>query len=628
MVMNSKRKSLKAKIGAALLLLPLILSGMLAGEQLVGAASSQETIKQVVHLHKTKFENQLPELKENSGQVDPDFGGEPLEGAVFTVYDITEQYWQAYDEATGTDGSEKQMAATEAILATPAPTSDGLKVGPTDSDGVAEVSLPIEKDGKDAVYRFVETEHPAGVLVGSSDDFLLGLPVYDETTGEMLEIVHVYPKNLIKTNALGLIKYGVEAAGEVSVLQGAEFYIIGPNDKIYDKESGAFDLTLGATIPASAIFTSDTEGIVKLPELLLDPGDYTFMEIDSEVATGPGADPAAVYHYKNAAAVVATVNDQMEVTYHYYDINGNEAAGETAKAYNYQVPTVEKTADDETVDRGQTVTYTISSLIPTDIGNYSKYRFVDTFSTSLQVVSTEEEVKNTIRFDTVTDSDIATEYAIREGNFTLAFSNPKQLQKYAGKLLTFSVSMKVVGDETGEIKNEIVFENDFVNQTDQMTIETKGKAFIKKDAYTDIELAGARFVLKDEAGNFLQLLDGNGNPVTEVTGIAKGLDVAWVTESDAATSLISATDGTFGVIGLSGDGTYQLVETKAPEAYIINKDAVEIEADNGEEAQTILNKPKGTLPSTGGIGIGGFVIVGALVVAGVALFYFRRREEA
>ena len=75
-------------------------------------------------------------------------------------------------------------------------------------------------------------------------------------------------------------------------------------------------------------------------------------------------------------------------------------------------------------------------------------------------------------------------------------------------------------------------------------------------------------------------------------------------------------------------GKYRITETKAPDGYHILKEPVEIEisAANVEQALTISDKLKPTLPATGGKGTIAFVVIGALALGAFATLRIRKRK--
>lgn len=223
-----------------------------------------------------------------------DFGGTALEGAGFTAYDMTSTYWAAYEAANG-DHEAKEKAAIEATIKADLPTEStkATVFALTDKDGDSTQALPVVSNGEKAIYRFVETTKPAGVVSEKSQDFILGLPVYDEATAKKLDTVHVYPKNEVKTLNLGFTKYGVDEKGAATTLPGAKFKL--RNDSGYYYKDGAF--TAGEE--EAEIITSDKDGLVSVPSLTLKPGKYIFSEIDSGVSTSEKQkdEAAEIYHY-------------------------------------------------------------------------------------------------------------------------------------------------------------------------------------------------------------------------------------------------------------------------------------------------------------------------------------------
>lgn len=162
-------------------------------------------------------------------------------------------------------------------------------------------------------------------------------------------------------------------------------------------------------------------------------------------------------------------------------------------------------------------------------------------------------------------------------------------------------------------------------------------------------LKDAEFVLQNAKGSFVTV-DANG----KVTG--------WVASKDAASVLKSDATGMFKVIGLD-DGTYSLIETKAPEGYNLLSSPIEVvvaattkndqnyagvpsdaltalkikvdgseangDVKTGIVATNVENNVGATLPETGGIGTTLFYLLGGLMAAGSALtLIVRRRADA
>ena len=165
------------------------------------------------------------------------------------------------------------------------------------------------------------------------------------------------------------------------------------------------------------------------------------------------------------------------------------------------------------------------------------------------------------------------------------------------------------GDENGEnhtpvVETEVYDAKISVNKTDD-----KNKP-----------LAGAEFVLKNSANKYYSI-DATGKLV-------------WVDSIDNADVHVSAADGTVPAFTGLANGTYTLVETKAPGGYnkaadvqfTINEHDYTVE--NLEQTATVINNEGPEMPSTGGIGTTIFYVVGAVLVVGAAIVLIARRRSA
>ncbi|HEM4292487.1 TPA: isopeptide-forming domain-containing fimbrial protein [Streptococcus suis] len=207
-------------------------------------------------------------------------------------------------------------------------------------------------------------------------------------------------------------------------------------------------------------------------------------------------------------------------------------------------------------------------------------------------------------------------------------------------------------------------------EPEEPKVITYGKRFVKTDDTTAAtKLVGAKFVVKNAAGQFLALKDqttrtaqmsayqsaedayvaavNQKKPQNEIETKKAARDAAyeamnmqwtWVTSQSDAFTFVSSTDGKFEVKGLNA-GTYQLVETKAPDGYALLTSPIEFQVgpgtwtDNSETAidgHTRVNNKKVTIPQTGGIGTVVFTVVGlsAMLFAFIALKKRQSEEEA
>ena len=132
-------------------------------------------------------------------------------------------------------------------------------------------------------------------------------------------------------------------------------------------------------------------------------------------------------------------------------------------------------------------------------------------------------------------------------------------------------------------------------------------------------LAGADFVLKNSENKYYKLDNGV---------------VTWVNSIDDADVHTSAADGTVPAFTGLADGTYALVETKAPTGYNKAEDTNftikggDYTAANLEQTATVVNNKGPELPSTGGIGTTIFYIVGSVLLLAAAIVLIARRRTA
>ena len=116
-------------------------------------------------------------------------------------------------------------------------------------------------------------------------------------------------------------------------------------------------------------------------------------------------------------------------------------------------------------------------------------------------------------------------------------------------------------------------------------------------------------------------------------------DAACTTKAAGTLEVETGANGKFSFIGLE-KGTYYLLETKAPNGYELNGTPTKIEIVSPLTADqtatratavsvTIKNIPSTKLPVTGGMGVGMFAVVGAvLAAAGVVLMNKSRKAKA
>ncbi|MBV7294456.1 SpaH/EbpB family LPXTG-anchored major pilin [Corynebacterium sp. TAE3-ERU12] len=313
-----------------------------------------------------------------------------------------------------------------------------------------------------------------------------------------------------------------------------------------------------------------------------------------------------------------------------------------------------KEVNDNDVQAGEKITYTIKSAIPTvaEGDTMSKYVVTDRLDgllldvaasdVSVQVEGGEALTANddyTVAIDDQGDTKVVT--------VTLTEAGREKLGKSGGTLVTTltptfkGVEGKDVDPNGGvSLKNEATTTHNNGDGSGDTTTPTNevesvfGNLELKKTNEADEALQGAKFELyqcsdKDNLGDQVEV-GGETVFVTDQAGMitVKGLRVADYKNGEQVTS---------------GPMKYCFVETEAPEGYELLAEPVEVEftqpqlASQGEGQEpsktytkNVVNiEDAGTrLPSTGGMGIGILAALGAIIVGVGAWLAKRNSSEA
>lgn len=238
--------------------------------------------------------------------------------------------------------------------------------------------------------------------------------------------------------------------------------------------------------------------------------------------------------------------------------------------------------------------------------------------------------------------EVGTVYVLTES------SNAKYPWYYQSSDKTHKISLKFTVDKAGNVDPQEMLpsEKDFKISGTKIGILNHlilgGAKFQKVDAANTAKgLAGAKFKVQkvDHAGKiFWAVFDGQ-------------TFVKWVSDKDKATALTSDNDGKFDFDGVpyvydrrDGAVTYNLVETKAPKGYALLKRATSFKI-NEQQVLKIKNTKgvatgqdqggsggigdkirRGFLPTTGGMGIWFFLLIGGLLMGGAGYLYYRQRK--
>lgn len=413
----------------------------------------------------------------------------------------------------------------------------------------------------------------------------------------------------------------------------------------------AFTEVVAANLATVAGTSTESEGVYTIAGL--EPGYYFIKDQDGSVPDGDSYTKFMVKIVKDIEATPKTdkTTHEKKVSENVKPVTDGKT-GAAGSSYN----------DVADYNIGDTVPFALYSKVP-DLTNFTHYEmtFHDVMSAGL-----------TFDASSVTVSIAGTALAASEYTVTTGTADgctfEVKINELAGKnyakgaeiRVDFNATLNnaaVIGLDGNPNQSKLEFSNNPNVDTDTTTtpwdyvlVFTYELDVTKVDgADATVVLEGAEFVLQNAAGSYVTV-DANG----KVTG--------WVASQDDASVLTSDATGIFKVIGLD-DGTYNLIETKAPEGYNLLADPIEIvieattvnnqnytgtpsdaltalqikvdgtaadgDVDTGIVEATIENNVGATLPETGGIGTTLFYLFGSLMTAGSALILIvRRRAEA
>lgn len=232
------------------------------------------------------------------------------------------------------------------------------------------------------------------------------------------------------------------------------------------------------------------------------------------------------------------------------------------------------------------------------------------------------------------------------GNEASDTTNRKANLKLAGKTVVvyykakMNASAKIASTGGNDNTYQVYYQHNPGNAADGYDHTTPETPYVytyqfivvKQDGdNTDTKLSGAEFKLySDQSATKKEVAVSFANGVYTVDPNGKAV-------------LTTGTDGKITVNGLDS-GTYYLKETKAPSGYklddtvrevTVTPDSEVVDAKNGEAITykvngdsnhtMTINNYKGSLPSTGGMGIVLMVVAGVLLIAGGMISIMRRR---
>lgn len=522
----------------------------------------------------------------------------------------------------------------------------------------------------------------------------------------VVENAHVYPKNTEEkpttnkdfSDQFTDNKDGRDAGVEESTQVG------NPTDKTKDQKShnvgDKVPYTVKTTIPVNAKYAtaywSDemTEGLTFDDNLKITLNGITLVPtIDYEVTKGVNGFKASLTETGlkkvNGQATVqtlvltysATINSKAvtqipesnDVTFHY---GNNKSEGNTpipTKPNENGELEVKKTWDDGEWAKGEKATFV---LVDAQTGKQV---------TAEDLVAPEGDQTAFNEYKANFNAQAEIGYNVNGGSHKWQYLNKDKQYK--------AIEINRTNGENAEYKKgndgEIIVVNHKDNTQEinptEPKVKTGEKKFVKRDKNTDKRLAGAQFIVSAQINNETKYLveksaeeiakqeqeieakrtalneavtayknadeDGKAAALANFEKAQKELDAAilanvkydWTTEKGKAKVFESNKDGQVKVEGLK-DGTYKLIETKAPEKYALPAnaewtfkigegdtvddvfEAAQDKVENAPKDATRIDNTLVSIPQTGGIGSIIFVVAG-LMIMGLAAYKMKANKE-
>lgn len=282
----------------------------------------------------------------------------------------------------------------------------------------------------------------------------------------------------------------------------------------------------------------------------------------------------------------------------------------------------DKVDDKESVEVGEVVNYTITGKVP-DTTGFTEYVYSISDKMS-EGLTFNKDVTVEVGGETLARDKYDLSYTASGIDFLLTIK-VMEIQDNVTQPIVVRYTATVNENAIAKISEndaKLVYSNDPTNSknhgelTDKETVYSAKIVIDKYDANVadkSKKLEGAEFVLKNAAGKFYKYAANK---------------VVWVDMQKDADVFVTDGNGAAEVRGLK-DGTYTLIETKAPAGYNLLSETITIEIDGSKTGETeaqvlvypcgVANSTGSLLPGTGGIGTRIFYIAGAALLLGAVV---------
>ena len=598
----------------------------------------------------------------------------PLEGVEFTIYKVAD-IEQTKDDAGSVGVNYKSLvdgvdAITSETTYNDIKTQVDSAVKSDKLTGTAQTTA-LNSDGKACVkftnldlgiYLVVETKAPSQVVTRSAN-FLVSIPMTNETRDGWVYDVVAQPKNATVYGGITLVKYGKVGNGQEETLQGATFVLQRKDGENWTTLTKTDNAALGEN---GEIVTGDG-GVINVQNL--EPGEYRFIE--KSAPAGYIVDGKTVYKF------TIKMDEQGNLTY--VIPTEYKGDGDTIKVVN-EKPDLDKTvkhsdgtyATDADYSVGDMVEWKVSATVPSKVDELKTFKITDTMSAQLTWVTSDADL--TIATDNGTHLTDDEDYRLTTpedgtegGEWTIEFTEAGKKKLKANNVSRIDVTFKAKLNENANVGKD--------GNLNDAKLEYSNAIYPTVDPSNPNEGKEPKIdVIKDQSIVYTFLLDAvkvdGSNAGTKLAGAEFDLYRYNGTETNPTEAnlkadgtlighYISDKDGKLNITGLK-KGTYYLVETKAPtykdsddkeHSYNLLKEPVKVEispayatktttttttdengvtttktvvenekmedaGSNGTFAVTIKNNKGFDLPVTGGFGTLLFSAIGVLLVVG------------
>lgn len=522
-----------------------------------------------------------------------------LDGVTFTAYQVADIV-QSTDPTTGTTGVEMQPVealtnidsdikitsetkytdikeTVDAALAKGTLTAfNTATTGDNGTKGQAVFSeMPV------GVYLIVETDAPSQI-VNKTANFLVSIPMAKEDGTGWNYDVKVYPKNAAVYGGINLKKYGKnynpDGTSTEVALSGATFYLQRKDGDQWVTVTAPTVSKDNGSVDANGLLTTSADGMINITDLA--PGTYRFIEYSAP--QGYIMDGQAAYEFTIENDQSVTINDAYK----------DDTLKDTIKVVN-EKPNIEKQVktgvDTENKDVygkatdasvGDVVTWKVTAAVPSNVNKLAKYILTDTMSKALTWESV-EKANLTIETNPHVDLVENTDYTLtvpakgaEGGTWTIEFTTAGKDKLATNNVTSISVTFNTKLNSNATVNNKgnlndasLTYSNGFKSNDEEYPTQPDPKdEVIKNEAsvYTfgmNIEKVDG----KDSRGKLqgaefdLYLYNGSETNPTEAELKYNGVKVGHYTTD---------VNGQIHVSGLK-NGTYYLVETKAPTYHVV-----------------------------------------------------------